>query len=624
MRLKLFVLFILSFSSIGIHAKITMPYIFSNNMLIQRNQPIKVWGWAKPGENIEIVFKGENVKTKSSRKGVWQAILRSSEHGGPYQMTIRGNKDTITYNNVLVGDVWLCSGQSNMEFKVKDFNYTKDEIRTGDYPSIRYFSIQRNISDSPLEDVSGEWLTTTPNSIPEYSAVAYFFGLELNLQTNIPIGLINSSWGGTDIEPWISTETIKGLPWFTNTMRELAGIDLKKEMEDKGIREDWANKPELFTSSMQIPQYLEVAEPGIDGSVWLRYQVRLPIEAENQPGVLSLGKIDDDDTSFVNGKQVGSTLGYNEFRRYTIPANVLKKGNNSIVVNVIDQAGPGGFHSKAEDIYMEVGGQKYPLAGTWQYAISLDSRTPGHRSYGPNSYPTLLYNAMIAPINRYAIKGTIWYQGENNVARAEQYKTLFPALINDWRAKWGYEFPFYWVQLANYMNPNILPPTRSEWAELREAQTITQSLPQTGEAVIIDIGDAHNIHPHNKQDVGKRLAYHALNKNYEMRDIVYASPSFKSMSIKENKVIIEFDNVGSGLVCRNKYGNVNAFAIAGKDKKFHWAQAYIEGKSKIVIICKDVVNPVAVRYAWSNNPDDVNLYNSEGLPACPFRTDKNE
>jgi sialate O-acetylesterase len=372
--------------------------------------------------------------------------------------------------------------------------------------------------------------------------------------------------------------------------------------------------------TMSLPILWEGAGlPDYDGIVWFRKEITLPATEAGKELTLSLATIDDADSTWFNGVVVGSTNGYNVARKYTVPGNLVKAGKNVITVRVVDTGGGGGIYGENKDLQL-TSGEKIvaSLADQWQYQTALDiSQMPPKPKvvYDQNS-PAVLYNAMIAPLVPYAIKGAIWYQGESNAGRAYQYRTLFPAMIKDWRTQWKQDFPFLFVQLANFMKVEE-QPAESNWAELREAQAMTLSLPKTGMAVIIDVGDANDIHPRNKQDVGKRLAMAAYKVAYN-ENTVYSGPTYKSMKTEGNKIILTFDNVGGGLVAKG--GELKEFAIAGSDKKFVWADARVEGNT-VVVSSKEVANPVAVRYAWANNPDKANLYNKEGLPASPFRTD---
>ncbi|MBK5719663.1 9-O-acetylesterase [Dysgonomonas sp. Marseille-P4677] len=638
MKRKLSTLLICCFSLAisALYAEVQLPRIFSDNMVLQRDKPIKVWGWADKNETVEVRFIDQVKKVKADKNGNWQLQLAPVAYGGPYSMEIKGKLNSITFKNILVGEVWLCSGQSNMEWTVSNVNNATTEIANANYPEIRSFNVIKDLSIKPKTDLEGTWQLCSPETVANFSAVAYFFARKLNKELNIPIGIINSSWGGTDIETWTSPDSFNKLPEaFSERYKNIQITDfdkfvkengenkeayLKALQNDPGITEEWF-APSYNSDSwkkMQIPQLWENILPEADGIIWFKYTLNLPSNVEGKAATLQLGAIDDNDITWINGVKVGETEGYSVNRIYKLPANILKAGSNVITVKVTDNTGGGGLYGEQEDLWMEVDGKKYSLAGEWSYQTAVINKDFNYIDLSPNMYPSLLYNAMINPIVNFEIKGTIWYQGENNASQAYNYRTLFPNMINNWRTKWGYEFPFYWVQLANFMAKDITP-VESEWAELREAQTMTLSLPKTGEAVITDIGEANDIHPRNKQDVGLRLALNALNKDYGRTDIIYSGPTFKSMDIDGNKAIIHFDNIGKGLYTTNKYGYVEGFAIAGADDKFEWAKAYIEG-DKVIVYSNNILTPVSVRYSWSNNPD-VNLFNMNGLPAAPFRTD---
>lgn len=624
------------FLTSSVYAEVKLPHIFSDNMVLQRDKPIKIWGWADKNETVEIRFLSQSKKVKADKSGNWMLILDAVPYGGPYTLDVKGKSNTISLKNILIGEVWLCSGQSNMEWIVESSMNATTEIREANYPQIRTFDVTNDISTTPKDDLNGEWQVCSPQTVANFSAVAYFFARKLNKELNMPVGIINSSWGGTDIETWTSADTFSKLPQqFRERYKstDISNFDQQaKDNEtsrakyveamnnDPGLSGNW-HKPSTNISDwkkMQIPQLWENVLGNVDGIIWFRYNLNLSKEDEGKAATIQLGPIDDNDITWINGIKIGETTGYATERTYEIPENVLKAGENIIIIKVTDYSGAGGIYGNADNMYLRTQNGEYPLAGEWLYKEAVTNKMYNYVDMSPNMYYSLLYNAMINPITRLSIKGAIWYQGENNASQAYNYRTLFPAMINDWREKWGYEFPFYWVQLANFMVKNNVP-VDSEWAELREAQTMTLSLPQTGQAVITDIGDADDIHPRNKQDVGLRLALIALNKDYGKKDIVYSGPTFKAMSIEGNKAIISFDNIGKGLKSSNKYGYIEGFAIAGADKKFEWAKAYIEG-DKIVVYADKIANPVAVRYSWSNNPD-VNLFNQEGLPAVPFRTD---
>lgn len=625
------VVFGLLYISGSLHAEVILPKIFSDNMVLQRNQPIQVWGWAKASESVTVTLNGATAKTKADKNGNWKLSLKAMSHGGPYELIVKG-KNTITLRNILIGDVWVGSGQSNMEWTIKDTNHAKEEIANANHPQIRLFTVPKAMSFDVEKDLTGgQWLECNSSTLGDFSAVAYFFGRKLNADLNIPIGLVNSSWGGTNIQTWMSWDVMAGKDEYRKldiaTLREAAKEMPEKQRKfseaianEKGKLEKWydANTADGW-KKITLPKLWEQTEIGnADGVVWFRKEFTVSAEDIGKSTTLHLGPIDDADETYVNGKQVGGMNGWNIDRHYAIAGNILQPGKNVLVVRVYDGAGGGGIYGAPDKLYLDVNNKRIDLTGEWQYKISVLNTEYGLQSAGPNAYPSQLYNAMIAPIIPMPIKGVIWYQGESNTGEAGKYQKLFPELISNWRTKWNQQFPFFWVQLANFMAPDSLPVS-SDWAALRETQSMTLSLPSTGQAVIIDIGEANDIHPRNKQDVGLRLALSALKVAYN-QNVVYSGPVYKSMQKVDNKLVLTFDNTGSGLQVKDKYGYLKAFAIAGEDQKFVWAKAYIED-NKVIVYHPAIKNPVAVRYAWGNNPDDANLYNKEGLPASPFRTD---
>lgn len=625
---------ILLIATLSLQSQVRMPALFSDNMVLQRNKEIVVWGWAAPKERVELSFRNQKIKATASQSGEWRIILQPSSHGGPYAMKIKGSHNEVTFNNILIGDVWLSSGQSNMEWPVDQSNNAKEEKMKANCSDIRLFTVARSMDNVEKNDVSGTWQECTSETIGSFSAVAYFFGREIHHEVGVPIGLINSSWGGTVIETWTDSKTMGTLPQYRQQMEESSKGDftailnkneqrrkafVKALKNDPGIGEEWQNNTSKLTNKMRVPgNWDSTPLSNMDGSVWFIHDFELT-GISNQTATLSLGAIDDRDITWINGVEVGRTNSYSEKRVYQIPAGVLRNGKNTIVVNVVDDTQGGGIYSEEELLYIEVDSKKHALAGTWNYAVSVDSRDYGTVDLGPNTYPSLLFNAMIAPLVQFPIKGVIWYQGESNTGNPQLYKTLFPNMIVNWRERWGDNFPFYWVNLANYMAADKTP-SESEWAELREAQTATLRLPATGQALAIDIGDANDIHPRNKQEVGRRLALLALKNDYG-KETISSGPVATSWQTKENQIIVTFKTDGSALTTSDKYGYIRGFAIAGHDKKFVWAQAFIDG-NKVVVWSPSIENPAFVRYGWGNNPDDANLTNSVGLPATPFRSDQ--
>lgn len=637
-------------SSVGSNLK--LPAIFGDHMVLQCNMPVPIWGWAQPNEEVAVILKGRKpIVTKANEQGRWMVKLPPQPAGGPYELTIRTRKETIRFKDVLFGEVWICSGQSNMEWPVAWAQNAKQEIATANFPQIRFFVVEKSIALEPQTDCKGKWVVCSPETIGGFSAVGYFFGREIHQRLKVPVGLIGTYWGGTPAEAWTDLKALESDPDFKPILerlprdqetlkrlqeqyeRSLAEWNQKVILKDPGNKGEgmgWA-KPDFDDSdwaTMELPRILE-RSMNIDGAVWFRKVVNIPESWVGKDLVLSLGPIDDHDITYFNGERIGSTgpetpSSWTVPRRYKVPGRLVKPGANLIAVRVFDQLEYGGFTGLPDQMRLELAeGKTEPisLAGVWKFKIEFArdaSKLPPRPQPPINNWtPTGLFNAMVAPLIPYAIRGVIWYQGESNVGRAYQYRKLFPALINSWRKAWGQgDFPFLFVQLANYLGRRP-EPTESAWAELREAQLLTlKTVPKTGMAVAIDIGEADDIHPRNKQDVGKRLALAALAIAYGQK-IVYSGPIYRSMKIEGNRIRLFFDHVGSGLIARGE--RLVGFAIAGKDRKFVWANAKIEGNT-VVVWSEQVPEPVAVRYAWADNPD-CNLYNKEGLPASPFRTD---
>ncbi len=631
------------FFILSLHAQVRLANIFSDNMILQANQKIKIWGYAPAGEKVKIRLGDQEKTTISKKNGTWMVEFPPLDYGENFDMQITGADNECEIRNILTGDVWLCSGQSNMAMTVNGdggqvYNY-KNEVSAANYPEIRSFKVVPNISSKSGVEVKGEWEICSPQTVSNFSAVAYFYAREIYENTGIPIGIINSSWGGTDIETWMSMDAFRKLPGkFRNKYNHAQVGDIeailnrkgkfRKAFEeivanDTGMKEQWYDSefPDTSWELIPTPQgWSNTHLASFDGVVWFKHDFVVADNDANSKTILSLGKIDDNDITWINGVKIGETRGAGVDRVYSIPSGVLREGKNSIVIKVIDVIREGGFTGEKDDLFIEIADGKYNLAGEWQYKKSIETNGISYEEFTPNLYYGLLYNAMIDPLKDFAIKGVIWYQGENNAGQAFNYRTLFPTLINDWRSKWGYEFPFYWVQLASFMQKAKTPPETDSWAELREAQTLTLSVNKTGQAITTDIGDANDIHPKNKQDVGKRLAAIALNKDYGRKEIVYSGPTFKSAIKNNDRIIVSFDQKALGLQVANKYGYIEGFSIAGVDQKFVWAKAYLDDKDRVVVYSDKVKNPVAVRYCWSINPD-VNLFNSAGLPASPFRTD---
>ncbi|MBB6236465.1 sialate O-acetylesterase [Pedobacter sp. AK013] len=638
---------LLLFTSQFIQAKILLPSVFGNNMVLQQKTNAAIWGQADAGKAVKVTVSWNKINygAIADANGNWKIKVATPGYGGPYTITI-SDGELLVLNNVLIGDVWICSGQSNMEMPLagwgKILNYEK-EISEAKFPNIRLLQVDHVTSNSPINDAkvaNDGWQECSPKYIAGFSSTAYFFAREVYEKTKIPIGLIHTSWGGTIAEAWTSAESLKKMADFSaavdkfqksaknpstvsyeERLQNWVKITVDKDSGNLDGQMKWALTESANWKNMTLPTLWEdAALKNLDGVVWFTKKITIPENWKINGAKLNLGTIDDNDITFINGVKVGETVGYNIGRTYTIPANLLKVGENVITVRVFDSGGGGGLYGDAKDLNLtNASAEKISLAGEWKYKIGLDFKNIEPKPFeenGPNRV-TVLYNAMIHPYQQFSIKGAIWYQGEANADRAYQYRELFPAMIKDWRQKWAQgDFPFYFVQLANFMQVDNAP-VESAWAELREAQQKTLALPNTGMATIIDIGDAKDIHPKNKQEVGRRLALIALAKTYGQK-INYSGPVYQSNKIEGKQVFLTFGNSQNGLKAADGAA-LTGFAIAGADKKFYWAKASIRG-NQIIVSSDQVANPVAVRYAWGNNPV-CNLVSNDGLPASPFRTD---
>lgn len=629
--------------SFNLYSQVRLPRLISDGMVLQRETDVKIWGWAAPGENISLSFRGKAYKTSANESGKWSINLPPMQAGGPYEMTIQASNQ-LKINDILVGDVWVASGQSNMELTMqRAAPIYQDIIAQAGNPSIRHFDVpDRYNFNQPQEDLAGgSWQAATPESVLNFSAVAYFFAKELYEKYRIPIGLINASLGGSPVEAWLSEEALKEFPAHFEEAQRFKDDALIRQIEekdraisntwyaslrkrDKGYQDPAApwHAPEVDASqwpTMTLPGYWADEKLGpVNGVVWFRKDIEVPTSMAGKSAKLLLGRIVDSDSVFMNGTFVGTTGYQYPPRRYEIPANFLKEGKNTLVVRVINNSGKGGF-VEDKPYLLAAGEDTLDLKGEWHYQLgaTMDA-LPGQTFI--RWKPLGLYNGMIAPLLNFPIKGVIWYQGESNADRAAEYDELFAALISDWRQKWKQgDFPFLYVQLANFME-TAKQPSDSEWASLREAQLNALNVPNTAMAVAIDLGEWNDIHPLNKQDVGKRLALAAQKVAYGDKKVVHSGPLYQSMKKEGNKVVLTFSQAGSGLVAKGG-GKLKYFAVAGPDNKWVWANAVIKG-NKVIVWSEEIANPVAVRYAWADNPEGANLYNKEGLPASPFQTNQ--
>lgn len=643
--LRTFLVTLLFLCAATAFGQIVLPKLVSDGAILQRDTPLQLWGWASPEEQIEVKFNNHTFNTRADKQGNWHIPLPPQPAGGPHSMVFQGN-NRITLQNILFGDVWLCSGQSNMELTMQRVKDTyPDEIKNSANPNIRQFLVpDRHEFNKEHKDLAaGNWTEAGPETIYHFSAVAYFFAKELYDRYQVPIGLINAALGGSPVEAWMSEDALKPFPYAyeelqrfkdTSYIREIRESDENRQKEwyrtlnrnDAGLvrNAEWHLESVKDTSwqKMNIPGFWADEAPGkVNGVVWFRRQLNIPAKMTGKEATLWLGRIVDQDSVYVNGNFVGTTGYQYPPRKYTIAPGILKEGRNTFAIRVINQQGRGGFIPN-KPYFLAVGKDTISLTGPWKYRLGTEA--------APLAGPTFirwkaggLYKGMIAPLLNYRIKGVIWYQGESNTGAPEKYYETFPALIRDWRARWNSgTFPFLYVQLANFMQATDAP-TESTWAELRQAQLHTLSLPNTGMAVTIDLGEWNDIHPLNKEDVGKRLALQAYKQAYGDKKTVASSPTPDTYTFHRKKVTIRFKDTGDGLVAKN--GKPLAFfEISNDGKHFVKADARIKGK-KVIVWNKEVDTPVAVRYAWANNPEKANLYSKNGLPASPFeiRKEKN-
>jgi sialate O-acetylesterase len=616
-----------------VRADVKLDSLFSDHAVLQRDLPLPVWGEAASGENIVVEFAGARASA-TAQGGHWKVVLPPRPAGGPYEMTVRGT-NTVVVKDILLGDVWVASGQSNMERQLgprppqQEIDNWRQEVAAADHPQIREYYVPEVTSLQPVADVHSRWVVCSPQTAADFTAVGYFFVRDLQKAVGVPIGLVFSAWGGTVAEAWTSIAALKTLPDFAAAAEQLdvmanVADPAKAQSDFLAAREPgsapghtWA-APGFDASTWPVAPgaaFTTAVDPQpFQGVIWTRREVDLPLAAAGHPATLHLGKVDDMDTTYVNGVQVGMTDGWEVPRNYTVPANLLRSGRNVIAVRIVNVGGVGGITpGEGNQFALEIAGAGLiPLAGNWRYKESTPmsqlAGLPTLAQYGPNT-PSVLFSGMIAPLLQFPIKGVVWYQGESNNDRAQQYRTLFPTMIADWRRHWGLgNFPFLFVQIAPYegMGP-----------EIREAQFLTlQKAPNTAMAVLTDIGDAHDIHPPHKAQVGARLALAARALAYHER-IEYSGPLYQSVQFGMERATVSFQHAGGGLVARN--GPLKGFTIAGEDGNFVPAQAEISGDT-VVVSSPQISHPTAVRYGWANVPE-VNLFNAEGLPASPFRTD---
>ena len=630
----------LLFLVLSTSAQLRLASVFGDHGVLQRGKPIPLWGWSNPREKITILFNGKTTTVKSDDGGRWKISLPAMPAGGPYSLVITNKKDSIQLKDILIGEVWLCGGQSNMEMEMRNAANFKMERNKSNYPMIRQIKVADTISLSPQEDIRVRmpWMEASYETIDSFTAVGFFFARMLADSLKVPIGLINCNWGGSDVESWMSRDALSTSTVLADAGKKYPADWPEVEARNKArLEKAWAED----TLKLESPTEEQLRDTGYNFTAWksanapgawdwmglygfrgqgyMQHYIVLNEWRAAQPSVLSLGTNSSAYTLYVNGKKVSE--GKTDQLLINLPAGTWHKGRNSIVLKQgADENGPWhsmGIMGDGCQVYLKIGRDKIYLGDDdWKMMPAVNEGFAFGRL--TNTVASGPYNFMIRPLQPYALRGFIWYQGEANAGRAYQYRTSFQDLIKSWRKEWGEELPFFFVQLSSF-GKDQSSNEGSGWAELREAQAMALKLPGTGIAITTDIGNATDIHPKNKQDVGKRLALVALNTVYKI-PVTYQGPQFSGVNFNGSQALVHFQNTGAGLEVKDKYGYLKGFEIAGADKKWFYARASI--KDSVVVLDNPAVpNPVAVRYAWSNAPLDANLYNKDGLPAVPFRTD---
>lgn len=624
-------------------AQLKLPSLLADHMVLQQGKPLTIWGWNIPGDPVNIRFAARDYKTITNAKGEWQCILPSMKAGAAGDMVIASKEQTQTIHDILIGEVWVCSGQSNMEWLMSQLpEDMKTEPANCRNNAIRYLTVKKEFDKVQRADavLLNGWRSIDSNTLGDCSSVAYYFARKLYERLKVPIGLLVTSWGGTPAQAWADTASIRSFPNYYATYRkDILPLDFQSLQEQVRKNDELYKREEAATSiamreyisegyddarwaDFQVPKFWEdQGYPDIDGVGALRFRFSLT-EADLQgKAILYMPAIDDVDSTWINGKFVGTGRVWNEPRRYEIPASVLKAGTNTIALWILDTGGAGGLFNEPNGLYLQLGEKKISLSGPAKFKLLATVKPlSGNVVYSAlQNQPSVLFNAMIHPLLKYSIRGAIWYQGESNVDRYVEYRKLFPAMIESWRKNWKQgDFPFLFAQLASF-NPGGVEPAISAWAGLREAQSMTLRLPNTGMAVTTDVGDLKDIHPRQKRPVGERLALNAFRLAYGFKSEVYSGPVYASTEKKEGKLLLRFTSTGNGLMIKGD--KLEGFAIAGADKKFVPADAVIRG-DRVQVSSSLVKDPVYVRYAWANAPLEANLFNNAGLPAVPFRTDK--
>ena len=640
MRIFTFFVFILFLPFIS-SAQLRLASIFGDHMVLQRNKPILFWGFNSPESMVKIKFADQEMEVKTNTSGRWEVSFPARNIGSPLTLSVSDKDEVIQVSDILMGEVWLCSGQSNMEWKLRQSLGGEEEIKVANNPLIRHIEVPKTLSFTPNTDFESKgWKMANSENAGNFTAVGYYFAKKLQQDLQVPIGLIHSSWGGTHVETWISHSGLLGsavfkkyaeeMPkswaedsvfWEKKTLAIFHGkenydinqIDYKSFYSPEFNAENWMSKD-------PTGQWDWKGISSFRGNAFIFRKINVDKALINQLATFRFGKNRSVFKLYVNGKLVHHGF-YGDQIQFSIPANTFKEGENSLLIHFGENNrvtyGYMGFDGPKQDFSLDFPAAKIPLMDK-EWKIHPDWSAKRRYEKWMNNQGTLCFNGMIAPIQGFPMAGVIWYQGESNAGRAKEYEISFPLMIQDWRAKWKDEFPFIFAQLSSY-GPFNDSNTGSPWAELREAQLKTLTLPKTGMAVITDVGDPNDIHPLNKKDVGIRMALSAEKLAYN-KDIVYSGPIFENMVQIKNKAVLTFKHIGSGLIAKDKYGYLKGFEVASSDGVFYFAKAVIVA-DKVEVYHPNGLNPVMIRYGWSDSPVEANLYNKDGLPASPFRTD---
>ncbi|WP_457442641.1 sialate O-acetylesterase [Roseateles sp. P5_E4] len=620
-------------------AEVRLAPVFGEHMVLQRERPLRLWGQATPGQTLTVELAGHQARTQVAADGRWRVQLPPLPAGGPHRLRVQGDQ-TVELRDVLIGDVWLLSGQSNMEWPLATTDTGPQEVASPQNPQLRQLRVPLRASLQPQADIApAAWQVAQPGAVGEFSAVGYHFARQMQAVQGVPIGLINTAWGGSHLETWVRREAalrdpdlapaVKALPAdekaFARARRERieAAIAARQPgLPWQGVdASGWSAAADIDTAwpTLQAPQVWESQGlPDLDGIVWMRRRIELSAAQAAGAAQLHLTKVDDCDEVWVNGQRVGGQCGYDQPRRYELAPGLLRAGANWIAVRITDTGGGGGFHGDAAALRLDTAAGSLPLAGAWRARVEQVSASTGPTA---NDAPTLAHNGLIAPLQGLSVRGVLWYQGESNTGRAAAYADGFKRLIQDWRAQFqAPELPFLFVQLAAFLPLADNRPGHGGWAELREAQAAALALPHTGMAVAIDIGDAADIHPRNKRGVGQRLAALAMHE-LGLRPSPATGPRLTGTEVRGNELRLRFAQTAGGLRTARAGEALRGFLLAGADQRWHPAQARLEGTDVIVLSSPAVAAPVAARYAWVDNPSEANLIGGDGLPMAPWRSD---